>query len=81
MAARHPDLSRAVWRKSARSSSTGQNCVEIAANFSGTVAMRDSKNPERVKLVLTSSAWTIFIQGVKAADQLVARELGQVLRD
>ena len=46
MAARHRDMSRAVWRKSARSSGTGQNCVEVAANLPGIVAIRDSKDPD-----------------------------------
>ena len=45
MAARHPDLSQAIWRKSSYSSSTGQNCVEVATNLPGIVAVRDSKDP------------------------------------
>jgi hypothetical protein len=40
-----PDLTHAQWRKSTRSSSTGQNCVEVATNLPGIVAIRDSKNP------------------------------------
>ena len=43
MAPRHPDLSQAIWRKSSYSSSTGQNCVEVATNLPGIVAVRDSK--------------------------------------
>ena len=46
MAARHPDLSQAIWRKSSYSSSTGQNCVEVATNLPGVVAVRDSRNLE-----------------------------------
>jgi len=30
MPAPHPDLSDAVWRKSSRSSGSGQDCVEVA---------------------------------------------------
>lgn len=67
MADRHPDLSRAVWRKSNRSSGTGQNCVEVAANLPGIVAIRDSKNPDGPKLLFTQDRWRSFIQSMKAA--------------
>jgi hypothetical protein len=46
MAARHPDLSHVIWRKSTYSSSTGQNCVEVATNLPGVLAIRDSKDPD-----------------------------------
>jgi Domain of unknown function (DUF397) len=39
------DLSRAEWRKSSYSSQSG-NCVEVARNLSGLVAVRDSKHPD-----------------------------------
>ena len=39
MAPRHPDLSQAIWRKSSYSSSTGQNCVEVATNLPDIVAV------------------------------------------
>jgi len=65
MAARHPGLSGAVWRKSTRSSSTGQNCVEVAANLPGSVAVRDSKHPDGPKLIFTQSHWRAFVSGVK----------------
>lgn len=55
MAARHPDLSHAIWRKSTRSSSTGQNCVEVASNLPDIVAVGDSKNPDGPKLLVSSS--------------------------
>ena len=38
------DLSRAEWRKSSYSGQSG-NCVEVARNLPGLVAVRDSKNP------------------------------------
>lgn len=66
MADRHPDLSRAVWRKSARSSSTGQNCVEVATSRAGLVAVRDSKDPAGPMLVLSSWDWETFVRRIKS---------------
>jgi hypothetical protein len=57
MPVHHPDLSLATWRKSSRSSGTGQNCVEVATNLPGLVAVRDSKNPQGPALVLTRRQW------------------------
>jgi hypothetical protein len=57
MRAHHPDLALAVWRKSARSTGSGQNCVEVATNLPGLVAVRDSKNPQGPALVLTRRQW------------------------
>jgi hypothetical protein len=60
------DLSGAEWRKSTRSSGNGDNCVEVARNLPGRVAVRDSKNPDGPKLVFSPSDWRAFIAGVKA---------------
>ena len=38
------DLSRAEWRKSSYSGQSG-NCVEVARNLPGLVAVRDSRSP------------------------------------
>lgn len=65
MAAHHPDLSRAVWRKSDRSSSEGQNCVEVATNLACVVAVRDSKDPIGPKLIFTPNVWRTFARSVK----------------
>jgi hypothetical protein len=46
------DLSAATWRKSSRSTGGGSNCVEVA-RLSSCVAIRDSKNPEGVALVVS----------------------------
>ncbi|MBV9207744.1 MAG: DUF397 domain-containing protein [Actinobacteria bacterium] len=59
------DLTRAVWRKSMRSSSEGQNCVEVAANLPGIVAVRDSKRPDGSPLVLTPRGWIAFTRALK----------------
>jgi hypothetical protein len=66
MAARHPDLSHALWRKSSYSSSTGQNCVEVACNLSGIVAVRDSKNPDGPRLLIRPADWQTFLNDVHA---------------
>jgi hypothetical protein len=60
------DLSGAAWRKSTRSSSEGQNCVEVAAGLPGIVAVRDSKHPEGPPLIVAPRNWTAFICAVKA---------------
>ena len=52
------DLSRAAWRK-ASASSTG-NCVEVAVNLPGVVAVRDSKDPAGPPLTFTPAAWLAF---------------------
>lgn len=58
------DLSRAEWRKSSYSSQDG-NCVEVARNLPGLVAVRDSKEPGDAKLVVTQEAWQAFIERVR----------------
>lgn len=57
----------ADWRKSSRSSPSGDNCVEVA--FAGdAVAVRDTKNREAAMLVFTGDEWTAFLDGVKAGE-------------
>jgi hypothetical protein len=60
------DLTRAEWRKSSRSGSNGGNCVEVARNLSGVVAVRDSKNPDGPKVTFGPEAWRTFTSGLKA---------------
>jgi hypothetical protein len=55
------DLSSAVWRKSRRSGSNGGQCVEVATNLAGTVAIRDSKDPDGPKLTVTPAQWQAFL--------------------
>lgn len=66
MAPRHPDLSHAIWRKSSYSSSTGQNCVEVATNLPRIVAVRDSKNPDGPNLLVRLADWQAFLIHVQA---------------
>lgn len=58
------DLSGAEWRKSRRSGG-GNNCVEVARNLPGIVAVRDSKDPSGPALVFTPGEWRAFIGGAK----------------
>jgi hypothetical protein len=58
-------LSRAEWRKSSHSSQDG-NCVEVARNPPGLVAVRDSKRRDGLVLVVSSHRWTSFVAAVKA---------------
>jgi hypothetical protein len=59
------DVSRAVWRKSSWSGGNG-NCVEVAGNLPGVVAVRDSKDPDGPVLALSYGEWWVFAAAVKA---------------
>ena len=50
------DLSRAEWHKSSYSSQSG-NCVEVARNLPGLVAVRDSKEPDGASWWSRRRAW------------------------
>ena len=58
------DLSGAIWHKSVRSNNGG-NCVEVASNLPGIVAVRDSKNVPGPELAVSDQAWSQFVQGIK----------------
>ncbi|MEV7970600.1 DUF397 domain-containing protein [Sphaerisporangium sp. NPDC088356] len=60
------DLSGAQWRKSSRSGDSGGQCVEVAANLPGVVAVRDSKNPAGPALIFPPQEWTRFLAKVVA---------------
>ncbi|BCJ38357.1 DUF397 domain-containing protein [Actinocatenispora thailandica] len=61
------DLTCAVWRKSTRSGNTG-NCVEVAGNVPGIVAVRDSKDPHGPALVVEPASFAAFTAAVKSAN-------------
>jgi hypothetical protein len=61
----HADLLKdAVWRKSSYSGTSG-NCVQVATNLPGVVAVRDSKDPDGPKLVVSAEEWAMFIHRIK----------------
>ena len=44
------------------------DCVEVARNLPGAVAVRDSKDPGGPKLVFTPDEWRAFTAGVTAGE-------------
>lgn len=59
-----PTLGQADWRKSSYSGGTG-NCVEVAGNLPGIMAVRDSQDPGGPALKLTSAAWRALTRKVR----------------
>nr|WP_243718457.1 DUF397 domain-containing protein [Actinomadura sp. KC06] len=55
----------AEWKKSSRSTDTGDQCVEVADLVSA-VAFRDSKDPDGPKLVFGPAAWEAFAAEAKS---------------
>jgi hypothetical protein len=62
------DLSRAEWRKSSRSGGNAGNCVEVARNLPGAVAVRDSKDPDGPMLTFAPDEWVAFTAGIKTGE-------------
>lgn len=58
------DLSQAAWRKSSYSGANG-DCVEVAGNLPGVVAVRDSKDRGGPALVFSRAEWDAFLSGAK----------------
>ena len=64
MTFQHAGLSCAAWQKSSYSGSNGGQCVEVARNLPGIVAVRDSKDPAGPPLIVASRDWTAFVRRV-----------------
>ncbi|GAA4589238.1 hypothetical protein BJY16_008828 [Actinoplanes octamycinicus] len=62
------DLTGAVWHKSSRSGGNGGDCVEVATNLPGIVALRDTKDPGGAALVFTRAEWSAFLDGVRSGE-------------
>ncbi|MEU6205615.1 DUF397 domain-containing protein [Micromonospora musae] len=59
------DLTGATWRTSTRSSGNGGDCVEVADNLPGVVAVRDSKDRQGSVLTFDPRAWAAFVRFTK----------------
>jgi Domain of unknown function (DUF397) len=60
-----PNLTRADWRKASYSGDNGGDCVEVARNLPGLVAVRDSKDPAGPALVFSRDDWAVFTAAIK----------------
>jgi len=58
------ELGPVAWRKSTVSNPNG-NCVELAALPDGSVAVRNSRQPEGPALVYTRAEVSAFLAGVR----------------
>ncbi|MFD7505977.1 DUF397 domain-containing protein [Streptomyces sp. NPDC059850] len=59
-----------AFRKSSYSN-THEECVEVATNVPGAVAVRDSKRPDGPMLHLTPAAWADF-RGALGGEQIAS---------
>ena len=57
----------ARWRKSSYSGNGGGDCVEVARNLPGVVAVRDSKDRTGPVLTFTPAEWDTFTAGVRGS--------------
>ena len=55
---------RVAWRRASYSGSSGGGRVEVASG-PGTVAVRDSKDPDGPRLAFTAGDWRAFLRQVK----------------
>jgi Domain of unknown function (DUF397) len=62
------NLDRARWRTSSYSGSNGGNCVEVARNLPGVVAVRDSKDRTGPVLTFSPVGWEAFAAGLKSGE-------------
>lgn len=58
------NLTGAAWKTSTRSGANGQ-CVEVATNLPGIVAVRHSKDPDGPVILYTDAEWAAFTGGVR----------------
>ncbi|MCG5214678.1 DUF397 domain-containing protein [Streptosporangium sp. KLBMP 9127] len=61
-------LEGAIWHKAKASGGNGGECVEVARNLPGVVAVRDSKNPAGPVLQFTPGEWAAFLAGAKSGE-------------
>ncbi|GAA0955583.1 DUF397 domain-containing protein [Actinocorallia libanotica] len=58
------DFSSARWRKSSHTGGDHANCVELAA-LPSAVGVRDSKDPEGPRLVVSRRAFGVLVGGIR----------------
>lgn len=54
-----------TWRKSSYSGGDNGSCVEVAQVLSGSVPVRDSKDPQGPALLFPAAEWAAFVRAVK----------------
>ncbi|OKI36070.1 DUF397 domain-containing protein [Streptomyces sp. TSRI0281] len=64
----HAALTGAHWFTSSYSNDQGGQCVEGARLEGATMAVRDSKDPQRGACLFRAAAWHAFVDGVKGED-------------
>lgn len=62
------DLTSTAWHTSSYSGGNGGNCVEVARDLPGVVAVRDSKDRHGAVLTIARSGWVTFVAGIKAGE-------------
>ncbi|MEU3165719.1 DUF397 domain-containing protein [Streptosporangium sp. NPDC006930] len=62
------DLTGVTWRKSSYSGGSSDNCVEVATNLPGLIAVRDSKDPSGPMLTFSPAAWNNFLAGIRSEE-------------
>jgi hypothetical protein len=61
-------LDRAQWRTSSYSGTNGGNCVEVARNLPGIVAVRDSRDRTGPVLTFSPAQWDAFTTRVRSGE-------------
>ena len=59
------DPSGVSWRKSSRCAHG--ECIEVGELATSTIAVRDSKHPDGLRLAFAAATWKAFIEQVKAS--------------
>ncbi|MEH1014529.1 DUF397 domain-containing protein [Micromonospora sp. CPCC 206060] len=63
------DPTGARWRTSTRSGTNGGDCVEVADNLPGLVAVRDSKDRSGPVLTFAPADWRCFVAALARASR------------
>ncbi|MDL4820868.1 DUF397 domain-containing protein [Actinomadura opuntiae] len=58
------DLSNATWRKASRSHDDGDQCIEVAT-VTSLIAVRDSKDPNGPKIIVSRSDFRHLAETLK----------------